>query len=75
MVIGFVSVVLGFIPLCGNIALIPAIVGLVLGIVDVVMKSKKNLPKAAGIAGIVLCAVAICIIMFYNIVFVASASV
>lgn len=75
LVIGIVSIVLGFIPLCGNIALIPAIVGLILGIVDVVTKSKKSLPKGQGIAGIILCALALCIIMFYNIIMVASASV
>jgi hypothetical protein len=75
MVIGIVSTVLGFIPLCGNIAFIPAIVGLILGIVDVVRKSKQGLPKGQAIAGIVLCSIAIIIIMFYNIVFVAAASV
>jgi hypothetical protein len=75
MVIGIVSIVLGFIPLCRNIALIPAIVGLILGIVDVVMKTKNGKTKGQGIAGIVLCALALCLIMFYNIVIVASASV
>ncbi|MHB8062830.1 MAG: hypothetical protein ACYDG2_09395 [Ruminiclostridium sp.] len=75
MVIGIVSTVLGFIPLCGNIAFIPAIVGLILGIVDVVMKSKKGLPKGQAIAGIILCSISIVIIMFYNIILVASASV
>jgi hypothetical protein len=75
MVIGIVSAVLGFIPLCGNIAFVPAIVGLVLGIVDVVKKSKNQLPKGQGIAGIVLCSVALVLIMFYNVILIASSNV
>ena len=72
MVIGIVAVIIAFIPLCGSIAFLPAIVGLILGIVDVAMKSKANQPKGMGIAGIVCNAVAIVIILLYLFVFAAA---
>lgn len=65
MVIGIVAAILGFIPYCNFFAIIPAIVGLVLGIVDVAKKSKLNVPKGMGVAGIVLNSVAIVIILLW----------
>jgi len=72
MIIGIVAVVLGFIPFCGYFALIPAIVGLILGIVDVKQKSKAQQPKGQGMAGIVLNAVAIIVILLWTLVFAAG---
>ena len=63
LVLGIVSIILGFVPLCGVIAVIPAIIGLILGIVDAVKKSKSNEPKGMAIAGIILSALAIVIIV------------
>ena len=72
MVIGIVAAVIGFIPLCGSIAIVPAIIGLILGIVDVALKASKEkksgekIPgKGQGIAGIVLNACAVFIIVMY----------
>lgn len=73
MVIGIVSAVLGFVPFCNYFAFIPAVVGLVLGIVDVVMKSKKQLPKGQAIAGVVLNSSAIVLIFIWT-VLIATAS-
>lgn len=70
LVLGIVSLIVGFVPLCGAIALLPAIVGLILGIIDTVKKGKTNEKKGQSIAGIVMCAIAIVIIIFW--VFVAS---
>lgn len=72
MVIGIVAAILAFIPLCGYFAFIPAVIGLVLGIVDVVMKGKAQKPKGQGIAGVVLNAVAILIIALWTFVFAAT---
>ena len=72
MIIGIVAVVLGFIPVCGMIALLPAIVGLILGIVDVSRKSKQQ-PKGKGLAGIILNAAAIIVILLWTLVFAAAA--
>ena len=73
MVIGIVATVLGFIPVCGMFAFIPAVVGFVLGIVDVVLKNKKQEPKGQGIAGIVLNAIALLIIFIWVILIGAGA--
>jgi len=74
MVIGIVSIVLGFIPICGMIAFWPALVGLVLGIVDAVLKTKKQQPKGMAVAGISTCAVALVVIAFWVLVIAAGAA-
>lgn len=74
LVLGILSLIIGFVPFCGAIALLPAIIGLILGIVDVVLKSKKSEPKGMGVAGIVLSAISIVVIVFWVFV-VAAASV
>ena len=51
LVIGIVSLLIAWIPCIGIIAIIPALVGLVLGIVDIVNKSKKKEPISIGVAG------------------------
>lgn len=65
LVIGIIAVLLGFIPFCGIIALIPAIVGVVLGIVDWVKKSKQGQPKGMSIAGTILSSIAVVIIIVW----------
>jgi hypothetical protein len=72
MIIGIIAVVLGFIPFCGYFALLPAIVGLILGIVDVTKKSKAQQPKGQGMAGIILNAVAIVVILVWTLIFAAG---
>lgn len=74
LILGILSIIVGFIPLCGSIALFPAIIGLILGIVDTVLKSKKGEKKGVSIAGIVLSALAIVIIVFWVFVFGAALS-
>lgn len=61
LVLGIISIIIGFIPLCGSIALLPAIIGLILGIVDTVQKSKKGEKKGVSIAGLVLSAIAVAV--------------
>jgi len=76
MIIGIVAVVLGIIPGCGLVfGLPPAIVGLILGIVDVRNKSKAKQPKGTGMAGVVLNAVAIVFIIVWTLIFAAGAVV
>ena len=69
LVLGIISFIIGFIPFCGSIALVPAIVGIILGIVDLVQKSKNNEKKGMAIAGLVLSAIATVIIIFWVFVF------
>ena len=72
LVLGIVSVIIGFIPFCGAIAFIPAAIGLILGIVDIVQKGKKGESKGVSIAGTVLSAIAIIVITFWLYVFGAA---
>lgn len=74
LILGIISIIIGFIPLCGSIALFPAIIGLILGIVDTVLKSKKDEKKGISIAGLVLSAIAIVVIVFWVFVFGIAAS-
>jgi hypothetical protein len=72
MVIGIVAAVMGFLPFCGYFAFLPAIVGLVLGIVDVRQRTAENLPKSQGVAGIVLNGIAILVILSWTILFATA---
>lgn len=65
LVLEIISAIIGFVPFCGTFALIPAIIGLILGIVDWVKQSKAGNPKGKSIAGTILSAIAIVVIMFY----------
>lgn len=68
LVLGILSIIIGFIPLCGAIAFFPAIVGVILGMIEIVTKSKKNEKKGMGIAGVILSALAIVFIVFWVLV-------
>lgn len=74
MVIGIVAAILGFVPFCNYFAALPALIGLVLGIVDVVMKARKEQPKGIGIAGVVLNGTAILLIVAWTSLFAAAAA-
>jgi hypothetical protein len=73
MVIGIIALVVGFIPLCGTWAVIPAVIGLGLGIADVVVKTMRRDARGMGIAGLVLNTLAIAIIVSYFVFFIESA--
>ncbi len=66
LVLGIVSFLIGLIPFCGIIAFIPALVGLILGIVEIVKKSKAKEKKGMGIAGTILSAIAMLFIIVYT---------
>lgn len=68
LVLGIVSLVIGFVPFCGIIALVPAVIGLILGIIDTAKKSREGTPKGQAITGLTLSSVAIMIIIFWTII-------
>ncbi len=72
LIIGIISAAIGFIPFCNYLALLPAGVGIILGIVDAVRKSKMKQPKGMAIAGIILNAAAIVIIILWTVVFAVA---
>lgn len=60
LVLGIVSLVLGFVPFVWLIAIIPAIVGLILGIISLAKKKQKG----QSIAGIIISAITIVLLIF-----------
>ena len=74
LILGIISIIIGFIPLCGSIALVPAIIGLILGIVDTVQKKKKGEKIAVSVTGLVLSAIAMVVIIFWVFIFGVIAS-
>lgn len=75
LVLGIISIIVALIPFCGAIAFVPAIIGLILGIVDIVNKKKADQPKGMAIAGTVLCGLAILFIILWLFVISAGAAV
>jgi len=73
MVIGIIAAILGFVPLCNYFAFIPAVIGLVLGIVDIVLKNKNQQPKGMAIAGITLNGIAILLIFIWTVLLGSAA--
>lgn len=71
LILGIVSTIFGFVPFCGIIAFVPAVVGLILGIIDIVQKSKKNEPRGMAIAGVILTGIAIIVISLWTFIFSA----
>lgn len=74
MVIGIIAAILGFVPFCNYFAFVPAVIGLILGIVDVVKKSKENQAKGIGIAGITLNSLAMVLIFVWTVLIAAAGS-
>ncbi|MFR8104210.1 MAG: DUF4190 domain-containing protein [Clostridia bacterium] len=65
LVLGIVSALIAFIPFCGVIALIPALVGLILGIIDLVKKNKSGDKKGMTIAGTILSGIAVIVALVW----------
>jgi hypothetical protein len=68
LVLGIISIIFGFIPLLNYFLLFPALLGLVLGIVDIAIKVKHNLPRSESICGVVLNGLAIFVIAAWTVV-------
>lgn len=73
MVIGIVAASLCWIPFCNYWAFIPAVVGLVLGGIEMNKKKTANEPRGMAVAGVVLNIVAIAFITFWTVVLADSA--
>lgn len=64
LVLGIISVVTGWIPFMCFIAFALALIGLILGIIDTIKKTKEDKNKGISIAGLIVSAVAIPIIIY-----------
>jgi hypothetical protein len=67
LVIGIIAIIFGFIPVFNYCLLIPALLGLVLGIIDIGIKVKQNKPKGESICGVVLNGLAIFVIAAWTV--------
>ncbi len=73
LILGICSLLIGLIPGCGIIALLPAVIGLLLGIAFVVGAKKRNEPAGNGVAGAVLSAISVLVIIVWTtIIFLSS---
>ncbi len=77
LILGIISILTGWIPFVCFITIVIAIIGLILGIVDTIKKSKiPNSKKGVGIAGIATSAIAIPIIFISSLIsFVALGAI
>lgn len=58
LVLGIISFIFAFIPCLGVYALVPAVLGLIFGIVGMIKSKKTGQGKGLSIAGFVLCILA-----------------
>lgn len=66
LVLGIVTLIISFIPFCNTVAFLPSVIGLILGIVDIVKKNKAGEPKGIAIAGVVLCTIALVVFIVWS---------
>ncbi len=70
LILGIISFLISFIPLLGYVSLIPAIIGLILGIVFLakkkIEKEKTKQEKGMSIAGIVLSSLALLVLLWWT---------
>ena len=70
LILGIISLAVGWIPFICFICLILAVIGLILGIVDTVKKNKAGIQinkTITSIVGLIICAIAIPVIVFSSI--------
>lgn len=63
LVLGIISILFAGIPFCGTIFILPALIGLFLGIAFIVEAKKHNIPHGIGIAGVVLNAISLFLVL------------
>lgn len=63
LVLGIVSILISCIPFCGIIAFIPAIIGGILAIIELVNKQAEKTAKGMSIAGLILSGLSILILL------------
>ncbi len=65
LVIGIIATVIGFIPCVNALVVVPAIVGLILGIIAFKQKKTAELPSGIALAGIILNALPLLVVTAY----------
>ena len=72
LILGILAVILSLIPFCNYVGLIPAIIGVVLGVVALTQPDDKYNSKALSITGIVFCMVAVVLSVVWSVLFLIT---
>ncbi len=72
LVIGIIATIIGFIPCINTLVVVPAIVGLILGIIAFKQKRTAELPSGIALAGIILNALPLLVITAYLVLAMVS---
>lgn len=73
LILGILAVILSLIPFCNYIGLIPAIIGVVMGVVALTQPDDKYYnSKALSITGIVFCMVAVSLSVVWSVLFLIT---
>ncbi|MBN2851990.1 MAG: hypothetical protein JXQ23_04565 [Clostridia bacterium] len=72
-ILGIISLILSFLPFMHFVGIVPAIIGLILGITDLIYTRKNgDYKRGFSISGIVLCFIAILLSIFWTILIVVA---
>ncbi|MBS1371127.1 MAG: hypothetical protein HPZ91_14340 [Lentisphaeria bacterium] len=74
LILGVLGLIVAWIPFCGMVAFIPCLIGLGLGIADVVIKGRRGESKTMGIVGTVLNAVALVVVIIWTVIVASQAA-
>jgi hypothetical protein len=59
LILGILSVLISIVPFCNYVGLIPAIIGIVLGVVSLTQKDESYNARPLAITGLVFCVIAV----------------
>jgi len=72
-ILGVVGLILSFLPFTNFIGILPAIIGLIIGITDLVYNRKNSeYKKGFSISGIILCLIALSFSTFWTVLILIS---
>lgn len=72
LVIGIIAAIIGFIPCVNIFVFVPAIVGLILGVIAYRNKCEENLPSGVALAGIILNSIPILVMVGFFVIAMIS---
>jgi hypothetical protein len=67
LILGIISVIISMVPFCNYVGLIPAIIGIVLGVVSLTQKDDTINARPLAITGLVFCVIAVVMSIVWSI--------
>ncbi len=72
-ILGIVSLILAFLPITHFASILPAIIGLILGVTDLAYSRKKeDYKRGFAISGVVLCTIALAFSIIWTVLFIVA---